>query len=92
MLNAEKLKLEEAPNYSYLRCILNKIIHNNKYSYKMYHFSWINNVKKDKDFSIEKRNYSRKRSLQQRILKSLENNQNNTIKNESNILLNTINI
>ena len=58
----------------------------------MYHFSWINNVKKDKDFSIEKRNYSRKRSLQQRILKSLEKNENNTIKNESNILLNTINI
>ena len=92
LLYAENLKFEEGPNYSYLRSILNKIIDNNKYSYKIYHFSWINNVKKAKDFSIEKKNYSRNRSLHQRILKSLENNQNNTIKNESNILLNTINI
>ena len=92
MLYAENLKFEEDPNYSYLRSILNKIIVNNNYSYKIYHFSWINNVKKDKNFLIEKKNYSRKRSLHRRILLSLEKNKNNTIKNESNILLNKINI
>jgi len=92
---AENLKFEEDPDYSYLRSILNKIIENNNFTYEKYHFSWINYSKKDKDFSVSKKNYSKKKSLHQRILQSLEEistKNNNSIKNESNNLLRKHNI
>ena len=89
---AENLKFDQDPNYSYLRSILNKIILNNNFSYERYHFSWINLIKKDENLSVSKKHYSKKRSLHQRLLQSLEKNKNNSILNERKILLNRINI
>ena len=92
ILYAKNLKFEQDPNYSYLRSILNKIIVNNNFSYERYHFSWISFLKKNEDLSVPRKNYSRKRSLRQRLLQSLEKNKNNSIPNGRNILLNKINI
>ena len=82
---AENLKFDEDPNYSYLHSILNKIIVVNNYNYERYYFSWSNFVKKDGDLLVSKKYNSRKKSLHQRLLESLEKNINNSTQNKSNI-------
>ena len=82
---AENLKFDEDPNYSYLHSILNKIIVVNNYNYERYYFSWSNFVKKDGDLLVSKKYNSRKKSLHQRLLESLEKTINNSTQNKSNI-------